>query len=113
MDNVIIRPGLPSDHDAAMAVWLAANTERRDGRPPKPEHEARSRGYIRQPDAFLVVAGDACAIVGMAPGMQGRADGGAGRPIPGYCHISMVFVAPGRWGDLIGGRTVDTILSEA
>jgi len=71
------------------------------------------RSLLRGDDAFLVVAGDRSAIVGMALGMQGLADDGAGPPVPGLCHISLVFVLPARWGRGIGGRIVDAIVVEA
>ena len=49
----------------------------------------------------------------MALGVQGLADDGAGPPVQGFCHVSMVFVAPERWGQGIGGRLVDALLAEA
>jgi ribosomal-protein-alanine N-acetyltransferase len=33
--------------------------------------------------------------------------------LPGLCHIAMIFVAPERWGEGIGGRIVDEVLKEA
>lgn len=111
--DIILRPGLPADHDAAVAVWIEAHTARRGGLPVSPEDETRVRGSVRKPDAFLVVADERSTIVGMALGMQGLADDGAGPPIPGLCHISLVFVASDRWGQGIGGRIVDAILAEA
>jgi len=38
---------------------------------------------------------------------------GAGPPIVGLWFISLVFVVPDRWGEGIGGRTVDAVLAEA
>jgi GNAT superfamily N-acetyltransferase len=67
---------------------------------------------MHKPDAFLVIAEDAGAVVGMALAMQGLADDGAGPPVPGLCFIGMVFVAPDRWGQGIGGRIVDSVLAE-
>jgi len=113
VDDVVLRPGGPEDIDAAIEVWSVSNTARRGGRPIPPEHDARVRGAMLKPDAFLVVAGDRSAIVGMALGMQGLADDGAGPPVPGLCHISLVFVLPARWGQGIGGRNVDAIVAEA
>ena len=49
----------------------------------------------------------------MALGTQGLADDGAGPPVEGLCHVSMVFVAPDYWGRGIGGRLVDALLPEA
>lgn len=109
----IVRAGGPADYGAAVAVWQAANTARRGGEPGPSQHEFRVRGYADNPDAFLVVADDAGEVVGMSLGMQARADDGAGPPVPGLCHISMVFVAPDRWGEGIGGQLVDAVLASA
>lgn len=117
MIEVTIRRGGPQDVEPAIAVWRSANTARRGGRQPPPEQEARTRGHVGTPGAFLLVAeaaGEAPdEIVGMALGVQGLADDGAGPPIPGLCHVSMVFVAPERWGRGVGGRLVDALLAEA
>ena len=113
MGDVTIRRGGPADVEPAVAVWLAANTARRAGLPPRPEQEERARGQLRKPDAFLLVADAAGDVVGMALGMQGLADYGAGPPVRGLCHVSMVFVAPDRWGMGLGGRLVDALLTEA
>lgn len=113
LGDVLIRRGGPADVEPAVAVWLAANTARRDGLPPRPEQEARARGHVRKPDAFLLVAETAGHVVGMALGMQGLAEDGAGPPVRGLCHVSMVFVAPDRWGMGLGGRLVDALLAEA
>ena len=108
-----VRLGTPSDIEPAIAVWKASITARRAGRPVPPEHEAQVWFALRKPDAFLLVAEDADAIVGMALGMQGLADEGAGPPVPGLTHVSLVFVAPGRWGEGIGGCLIDAVLDEA
>lgn len=113
MDDVTIRRGEPADVEPAVAVWRAASAARQGGRQVRQESERRVRGYVRKPGAFLLVADAAGEVVGMALGMQGLADDGAGPPIPGLCHVSMVFVAPDRWGWGIGGRLVDALLAEA
>jgi GNAT superfamily N-acetyltransferase len=113
MDDLVLRTGRPEDIDTAIEVWRVSNTARRGGQPIPPEHDARVRSNAGKPDAFLIVADDRGAVVGMALGMQGLADDGAGPPIPGLCHISLVFVLPERWGQGIGGRIVDAILAEA
>ena len=113
MDEVIIRRGGAADTEPALAVWTGANAARRGGRAPLPEQEGRARGQLGTPDAFLLVAEASGGIVGMALGVQGRADDGAGPPLTGLCHVSMVFVAPDRWGEGIGGRLVDELLAEA
>ena len=52
---------------------------------------------MRDPASFLLLA-DEGGICGMAVGMQGLADDGAGPPIQDLCHVGAVFVTPGRWG---------------
>jgi len=113
MNEAVIRRGEPADVGPAVAVWLAANSARRGGSIPRPDQQARARAHVGNPGAFLLVADDAGEVVGMAVGEQALADDGAGPPVPGLCHVSMVFVAPDRWGRGIGGRLVDAILTQA
>jgi ribosomal protein S18 acetylase RimI-like enzyme len=101
------------DGELPVAVWRAASAARRGGRPVRAEHEERVRSYIRKPDAFLLLAEDAGEVVGMGVGMQGLADDGAGPPVLELCHIAMIFVAPERWGEGIGGRVLGGVLEEA
>jgi GNAT superfamily N-acetyltransferase len=111
---VVLRDGTPADVDAAVALWLASSAARRGARPPfPPAAEASVRASLAAPDAFLVIAEDAGTMTGMALGVQGLADDGAGAPIAGLCHVRMVFVAPGRWGQGIGGALVDRLLVES
>jgi ribosomal protein S18 acetylase RimI-like enzyme len=112
MGEADIRQGGPADVEPAIAVWVAANEARREGVPPRPEHEARARGHVDNPDAVLFVADDAGEVVGMALGEQALSDDGRGPPVEGLCHVSMVFVAPDRWDEGLGGRLVDTLLEE-
>ena len=127
--GAVVRRGGSADVEPAVAVWRAANGARRGGGSSPPEHAARVRRHAENPDAFLFVAdakggvpggasGEASdeasdAIVGMAVGMQGLAQDGAGPPVAGLCHVGAVFVSPERWGEGIGGRLVDAVLAEA
>lgn len=110
---VVVRAGERQDLDGAVKIWRAADTARRGGRPAPPEHETRIHGYLAKRDAFLVIAEDESTFVGMTLAMQGLDDDGAGPPLPGLCHISLVFVAPDHWGEGIGGGLVDAVLREA
>jgi ribosomal protein S18 acetylase RimI-like enzyme len=110
---IAIRAAEPEDVEPAIAVWRAANTARRGGCPVPAEQEARVRGIVAKRDGFLLVAADAGAVVAMGLGLQGLADDGAGPPIPGLCHVAMVFVAPDRWGRGVGGQIVDALLAAA
>jgi ribosomal protein S18 acetylase RimI-like enzyme len=109
----IVRRGSAVDGELAVAVWRAASAARRGGRPVRAEHEERVRSYLRKPHAFLLLAEDAGEVVGMGVGMQGLADDGAGPPVPELCHIAMIFVAPERWGEGIGGLVLGGVLGEA
>jgi len=111
--EVVLRRGRVADVELAVAVWRAAEVARRSGRPVRAEHEQRVRNYTRKPDAFLLLAEDASEVLGMGLGMQGLAGDGAGPPVPELCHIAMIFVAPERWGEGIGGRVLGGVLDEA
>ncbi len=113
MTDVLVRRGDTWDVEPAVAVWRAASAARRGGRPVAAERETQVRGAAHQPGAFLLVADDAGEVVGMALALPGRADDGAGPPVPGLCFVSLVYVAPHRWGAGVGGRLVDAVLTEA
>lgn len=113
MDKVVIRHGRPADVDAVIVVVQIASAARRNIRPTSLERNEQLRYSIRKPDAFLIVAEDAGTVVGMALGMQGLADDGAGVPVPGLCFLSSVYVVPDRWGKNIGGQIVDAVLATA
>lgn len=107
-----IRLGLDADFGAAGRVWASAQAARR-GEPLPPENEDRLEGYRDREEVFLVVADDAGSIIGMGLGIQAREDDGAGPPIPGRCHISMVAVQPDAWRRGIGEAIVRRVLDEA
>jgi len=113
MPAVILRPGGPDDFEAALAVFRAADAARVEGREVPPSSGDRGRAHLENPDSFLVVAAVGSEVVGMAVGMQGLSDDGAGPPIEGLCHVGAVFVFPERWGAGIGGRLLDRVMEEA
>jgi ribosomal protein S18 acetylase RimI-like enzyme len=110
MGDTEIRRGTASDIEPAISVWTAANGARRGGVPPLPEQEAR--GHVSKPEAVLFVADAAGKVIGMVLGEQALSDDGSGPPVEGLCHVSMVFVAPDRWGEGLGGRLVDALLEK-
>jgi ribosomal protein S18 acetylase RimI-like enzyme len=113
MGRMVIRHSGSEDIEPVVAVWLAANSARREGLTPGARQAARARGHVSNPGAFLLVADNAGDVVGMAIGTRGLADDGAGPPVEGLCHVSMVCVAPAYWSRGIGGRLVDALLEEA
>lgn len=112
MAQPVARLGDLSDVEPAIAVWLAAHDARHGARSISAEDESRVRDRARQPDTFLIVADDDGAIVGMSLAMQGRADDGAGPPVPDLCFIAMVYVAPDPWGEGLGRAVVEAVLAE-
>jgi len=98
--------------DATVDLWRASNEARTGGPPTPPEVEAMVRGWIATPDAMLLVAERDGRIVGMTLAVDAREDHGRGPAIPGLCHVSLVFVSPGEWGQGIGGLLLDALLGE-
>ena len=102
--HLTVLDGLPADHEAAVRVWNAANVARL--LPPGGDRVARIWEKIAEPEACLVIGhldGDV-DVVAMALAELGRAEHGAGAVIPGYGHVSMVFVHPDVWGRGVGGQ---------
>ncbi|MFC4038929.1 GNAT family N-acetyltransferase [Dactylosporangium siamense] len=48
-------------------------------------------------------------VVGMALVEPGRADDGTGEPVPGYGHVSMVFVHPSYWSNGYGQQLLRAV----
>jgi ribosomal protein S18 acetylase RimI-like enzyme len=90
-------------HDVAHAidVWRQSNAAR--GKVPDAQRVADVTAKIMDPTTLTVITTDNNVIIGMAVGVPARADDGAGVPIPGLCHVAMVFVHPDRWGQGVGG----------
>ena len=104
---VVVRRAVATDLEAALRVWRAANEAR--GRAPSPERVERVREKLRDPGALVVIGRDGDEPVAMGLAEPGRADDGAGAPIPAYGHVSMVFVHPGRWGQGHGGLVLTAL----
>lgn len=109
---VDVRPLTAADVDAAIAVWLAANAARRH-EPVSAGSAPKLRARLTDPSGFALVADDAGTVTGTGLLVPARADGGTGAPIAGLAHISLVSVAPDRWGEGIGGSIVRRLLEEA
>jgi ribosomal protein S18 acetylase RimI-like enzyme len=111
---VVIRQGTQVDVDAAAAIWGAAIAGHLAGRYDPGDHVAELRARLAQPGSFWVVAEDDGDLVGAAVGLRALAGDGAGpEVVPGLCHVTMVCVAPGHWGQGIGGAIMDALLAEA
>lgn len=118
VSETTVRFAGPSEVDAAVAVWRASNEARIGGPPTPPETETMVRGWMASPDAILLVAEREGRIVGMTLAVASRAVDDAGRVtpehpvVPGLCYVSLVFVAPDAWGEGIGARLLDALLTE-
>jgi ribosomal protein S18 acetylase RimI-like enzyme len=110
--TVVIRPAGPDDHEAAIAVWQASDEARRGGPYPAEVPDQLRQRFARD-DIWVLVADDDGTTVGVTQGAPAREDDGAGPPIAGRCHLSLVCVSPRRWGEGIGGRLVDAALDHA
>lgn len=102
-----------SDFAAAGDLWHDALVARTGTDEIPDGQRERVRAFADDPDAFLVIACDVDATVGMAVGIPARSDRGAGPVIPGRIHLTTVAVAPDRWGEGIGRAVVADVLEEA
>jgi ribosomal protein S18 acetylase RimI-like enzyme len=107
---VDVRRGTADDVGVAEEVWRLSVTAR-DAHPPSDEVVRIVHDVLRAPDTALFVADDRGAIVGMACTRPGRDEDD--RPVPGLCHLQMIFVLPERAGSGIGGRLLDLVLDQA
>ena len=104
--GIVVRRGQAEDLEPAFALWWRAENTRRHG-PPPPTSVERVRGYARRKGAFLLVAEAAGEVVGMAlvtPASSSPSE---------VAVVQMVFVAPERWGEGIGGELLAAALAEA
>lgn len=96
--------------DATVEVWYAAR--RATGTVPDDARVARVRQKLTSPQALTRVA-LRDGVVGMLLAEPGRADDGAGPPVPGLLHVSMVFVAPAAQRGGVGRALLRQLLDES
>jgi hypothetical protein len=87
MIAVTLRKDRPEDFEAALRICRAANAARRKGREAPVTVEEPLGMRLETPDTFLTVAEAREEVIGMALGMQGLAEDGAGPPVDGLCHV--------------------------
>ncbi|MEV6443152.1 GNAT family N-acetyltransferase [Amycolatopsis sp. NPDC051716] len=107
----VTRLARPGDRAGALDVWQLANTAR--GKAPGQERIARVQAKLADPAALVIVAERSGELAGMALAEAGRDRDGTGGVLPGLCHISMVFVRPGHWGNRIGELLLDAVGEQA
>jgi len=105
--------GIAADHEAAVPVWRAANLASLP--PPTVDRVAQIWEKLADPRACLVIGrhktdGDILAIALAEPG---RAEQGIGAVLPGYGHVSMVFVHPDVWGQGVGRQMLQGLHERA
>lgn len=101
---------LPGHRLGALDVWRAANIARH--KPPSPARVAWVREKLNDTSACLVIGSESGQVIAMAVAEPTRARHGAGRTVPRSGHVSMVFVAPDRWGQGIGSQLLDALHHE-
>jgi len=104
---------LSADHEAAVGLWRAANVAREHA--PNVDRVARIWEKLAEPEACLVIGylDPNREVVAMALAEPGRADHGVGVVIPGYGHVSMVFVHPDMWGRGLGRQLLQGLHERA
>jgi ribosomal protein S18 acetylase RimI-like enzyme len=76
---------------------------------PTAARTARVEQKLADATACLVVACDDETVIGMALAEPGRAGDGSGPVVVAGGHVSMVFVAPARWGCGVGRELLDAL----
>ena len=111
--HLTVLDGLPADHEAAVGVWRAANIAR--FLPPSDVRVARIWEKLADPGACMVIGHPDASrdVLAMALAEPGRAQDGAGAVIPGYGHVSMVFVHPDMWGRGLGRQLLQGLHERA
>lgn len=108
---VAVRPGTAADVEDALTVWHAAKARWRGRSRQEGRNGDQKRRRLAGPETFFLVAQSAeSGVIGLAAGLSGRRDGGAGPTVPGLCHISMVAVHPEHWRQGVGGQLVQALL---
>jgi ribosomal protein S18 acetylase RimI-like enzyme len=139
-ETVVVREAEAADIDAAVLLWTSSHVVRRNGRPLPPAHIELARQRMAASDALLLLAQDTAregaqgapgeparlpdpsdpaesyqssGLIGTILGVQGLDGDGAGAPLPGLLHISLLSVAPDRWGQHVGRLLVEETISRA
>jgi GNAT superfamily N-acetyltransferase len=112
--TVTVRLGEPVDVDVALSIYERSNLARRGGDwPGRAERVRQVATMLRDPGAWFLLAHDGPDPVAMALVSPFRADGGRGADLPGEAFLNLIYVLPERWGEGIGGRTLDAVIEES
>jgi GNAT superfamily N-acetyltransferase len=112
--GIDVRLGGSNDVDAAVTVYERSNLARRHGRWPARAARVRHVAQIlKAPGSWSVIAYDGAEAVGMALVLPFRADRGQGDLVPGWAYLDLIYVLPERWGEGIGRKLLDIVITEA
>ncbi len=100
----------PRHRRGALRVWCAANTARHET--PSPARVDRVREKLEEDSACVIVGVENDEVIAVALAQPAREQNGAGAIQPGAGHVSMVFVAPDRWGRGLGGELLAALHRE-
>ncbi|MEY9962258.1 ribosomal protein S18 acetylase RimI-like enzyme [Streptacidiphilus sp. MAP12-16] len=115
-ETVAVREATSSDVDEAVALWTHSHVVRRNGRPLPEAHIDSAHQRMAAPGVLLLLAHETArepGLIGTIIGVQGCEQDGTGTPIPGLLHISLLSVAPDRWGQHVGRLLVEEMLARA
>ena len=105
--------GVPGEPEGPVQAWRSAKLA---GRPnPGVVLAAWIGEKLAEPEACFVVGRSVGSedVLAMASAEPGRAEHGAGEVIPGYGHVSMVFVHPDLWGRGVGRQLLQGLHQRA
>lgn len=116
-EAVVVREAASAEIDAAVALWTLSHVARRNGRPLPEAHVLLARQRMASPGTMVLLAHASDVQepgpIGTIISVQGLAQDGAGEPVPGLLHISLLSVAPDRWGQHVGRLLVEAVLTRA
>ncbi|MEZ0065527.1 ribosomal protein S18 acetylase RimI-like enzyme [Streptacidiphilus sp. MAP12-20] len=114
--TLAVGPATAEEVDEALGVWQHSHLIRRNGRPLPRDHVRLAHARMAAPGALLLLAREegrpGSGIVGTILGVQGLTEDGAGPPQAGLLHLSLLSVAPDRWGQRVGRRLIEQLLAE-
>lgn len=114
--HVHVREAVGGDVEAAVELWTLSHVARRNGRPLPEAHIVLARQRLSSPEGMVLLAASGATgaeLIGTVIAVQGLGLDGQGPPVPGLLHISMLSVAPDRWGQHVGRLLVEEVLDRA
>jgi 8-oxo-dGTP pyrophosphatase MutT (NUDIX family)/GNAT superfamily N-acetyltransferase len=99
--------------DRMAALWKHATDARRDETGLNRLHDVPALSALDRAGAFGAGVVEGETLVSAAVAMPALADDGRSpRVVPGMMHIASVATRPGRWGEGLGRRAVNAVLSQ-